>query len=139
MGWWKIDPHTGNTDAEASSALSTEGMVLLNAVPEIDNEADACYLGDGPLDMVYSTTLEINTILGATDRPSRDEWRKFLGERETPAAILRRGAAIEAQLLGVVEQMWADIDWCYEEDWERPAREVEKRMLCENAADRLCP
>jgi len=30
---------------------------------------------------------------------------------------------------------WKDIDSCYDDDWERPAKPAEKRWICENVVE----
>ena len=81
MGWWRIDPETGMPQEGASSALSRPpDFVLLNAVPGVDDEADACYLGDGPSDMVSTMPDEIGSIVGSRVRWSADEVRGLFAE-----------------------------------------------------------
>ena len=52
MGWYRIDPATGKAAKEGHSKLSRPPeVVLLNAVPGVDDDEAHCYLGDGPWDM----------------------------------------------------------------------------------------
>lgn len=132
MGWWKIDPETGKPLANARSALSRPPeMVLLNAVPGVDDEETACYLGDGPWDMASTMPGEIEEVTGDAIRLSDDQLRDLLLRRAVPPAMATGQPEIGPRLLQVVDAFWSDIDGCYEDDWERPARAAEKRWVCE--------
>jgi hypothetical protein len=137
MGWWKIDPYTGMPAEGAKSSLSPPGAVLLNAVPGADDEEGAHYLGDGPWDMVASYMGKILEDLGAAAPLSDSEARTLLmGKAWSPRLeALPRG--VRGRVVKLVEELWADVDWCYDEDWERPARPAERRWVCEYAVQRL--
>jgi len=135
MGWWRIDPQTGMPLKGASSALSRPpDFVLLNAVPGVDNQPGACYLGDGPSDVVFITLEEIDDIIDANAPWSADEMRALFSENRVPA---RLGAQAATRLRRAVDEFWAEIGWCYEDDWERPAQPSEKRWICEELVDRV--
>jgi hypothetical protein len=71
-GWWRIDPKTGKPLEQERSKLSRPpDFVLLNAVPGVDDSADASYLGDGPGDMVADAVRQITTDGSAGASPSR--------------------------------------------------------------------
>src|SRR5262245_17710848 len=137
MGWWPIDPKTGESVPDARSKLSTDDFVLLNAVPGVDDDEAAHYLGDGPLDMTYSGADALKGLLGEGVRLRPEEVRRLLLQRAVPAALAGRGSRFAADLLRLVDEVWADIDWCYEEDWGRPARPAERAVLAEDMVERL--
>ena len=128
MGWWKIDPETGKPATGAQSALSrAPDAVLLNAVPGVDDELAACYLGDAPWDVASTVAGELEAVTGA--RPLSDEQlRDLFLRRVVPPGVVTEAAA---RLLQVVDTFWSDIDGCYEDDWDRPARPAEKRWVGE--------
>src|SRR4051812_43108682 len=128
MGWWRIDPETGEPLKEGHSKLSRPDLVLLNAVPGVDNEEEACYLGDGPWDMASTMPAEIKAATGDALRLSDEQLRDLLLRRVVPPGA---STEIGAQLLQGVSAFWKDIDSCYEDDWERPARPAEQRWVCE--------
>jgi hypothetical protein len=131
MGWHKIDPKTGAPPEHAQSALSRPpDFVLLNAVPGIDDDKAECYLGDGPWDMASAVPGEIEAVLGKTARLSDDQIRDLLLRRAVPSGLPRSKAGVK--LLQVVDAFWRDIDSCYEEDWDRPAKPAEKHWICED-------
>lgn len=133
MGWWKIDPRTGAPARDARSALSRPpDFVLLNAVPGVDDEETACYLGDGPWDMASTVPGEIGAVVGDASRVSDDQLRDLLLRRVVPPGVGGAGSDAGVALLRVVDEFWADIDSCYEDDWERPAGPAERRWICEN-------
>jgi len=132
MGWWKIDPDSGMPAKDTHSALSRPpDFVLLNAVPGVDREEAACYLGDGPWDMASTVPDEIVAVIDGALSLSDDQLRDLLLRRVVPPSVAGVGPEIGAQLLQVVDAFWQDIDGCYEDDWERPARTAEKRWICE--------
>lgn len=138
MGWWRIDPATGKPAKGAKSRLSQPpDRVLLNAVPGVDDDDEAHYLGDGPWDMVASYVGKIEGVFGRSARPSAAEARKLFLDRVLPKAMQSLRAASRQQILRLIEAMWADIDWCYDEDWERPARPAERKWICEYAVHLL--
>jgi hypothetical protein len=133
MGWWRIDPETG-MPAEAPSRLSQPpDFVLLNAVPGADDDAEAHYLGDGPWDMAADTARQIEAVLGPARQLSEDEVRRLLLERQLPPGVEGMGPGAADRLLRIADELWRDIDTCYEDDWGRPARPAERRWVCEYA------
>ncbi|HEY7423458.1 MAG TPA: hypothetical protein VH682_04380 [Gemmataceae bacterium] len=138
MGWWRIDPQTGKPLNDCPSRLShSPDFVLLNAVPGVDGDEEAHYLGDDPWDMACSAVDEIDAVIVGMPRPSKDEVRQLLLERVIPQTFMQLKSEAIANLLRVVDELWRNVDWCYEEDWERPARPAEKRWVCEYAVRRL--
>jgi hypothetical protein len=134
MGWWRIDPETGMPAKDARSALSRPpDVVLLNAVPGVDDQAGACYTGDGPWDMAGVVADELWAAVGDAEKLTEEEARGLLMDRVVPARLTETGAETTAHLLPIVDAFWRDIDWCYGEDWQRPALPTEKRWVCEQA------
>jgi hypothetical protein len=106
-------------------------------VPGVDQDEEAHYLGDGPWDMVASTVDEIEGLIISMQRPSADEVRKLFLDRVIPQGFVRLNSEAAESLLRAVDELWKDVDWCYEDDWERPARPAERRWICEYAVGRL--
>jgi hypothetical protein len=136
MGWYKIDPHTGKPLQDSPSKMSTPDTVLLNAVPGVDAAVGDCYLGDGPWDMSSTMPTEIADVVGDEVTLSDDELRALLLCREVPASVGGARSEVGDELLQVVAEFWEDIDSCYEDDWERPAQEAEKRWISEFVIER---
>jgi len=133
MGWHRIDPKTGEPVKGGHSALSKPpDFVLLNAVPGIDDNDADCYLGDGPWDMASSVPGEIEEATGGELEFSDNQVRELLFKRVVPASAGGERSAIGVKLLAIVDAFWKDIDSCYEDDWDRPAKPAEKRWICEN-------
>lgn len=133
MGWYKIDPRTGAPAKDAHSALSQPpDFVLLNAVPGVDDNQADCYLGDGPWDMASTVPGEIEEVIGDELQLSDEQIRELLLRRVVPAAVGGERSDLGVKLLQVVDAFWKDIDSCYEDDWDRPARPEEQRWICEN-------
>jgi hypothetical protein len=135
MGWWRIDPETGFPAEGAASALSRPpDFVLLNAVPGTDDVSGACYLGDGPSDMVSTMPAEVTGILGGPVPWSAEQVRDLFLRGRVPPGV---EAIVARKLRVAVDEFWADIDGCYEDDWDRPAGPAERRWICEELVDRL--
>lgn len=135
MGWWRINPKTGMPLEGASSALSKPpDMVLLNAVPGVDDQAGACYLGDGPSDMVSTMPDEIDGIAGDDVDWTPEAVRALFSKGQAPAGV---GPKMAASLRQAVKAFWDDIDSCYEDDWDRTALPAEKRWICEEVVERM--
>jgi hypothetical protein len=133
MGWHKIDPKTGAPAKDAHSKLSQPpDFVLLNAVPGADDNDADCYLGDGPWDMASTVPAEIKEVIGDLSQLSDEQIRELLLRRVVPSSVGGDKSDIGVKLLHVVDAFWSDIDSCYEDDWDRPAKPDEKRWICEN-------
>ena len=132
MGWWKIDPGTGMPLKEGHSALSRPPeFVLLNAVPGVDSEEGAFYLGDSPWDLVSTIPREIEGVIGTARSLSDEGVRDLLLRRVVPRSVVEWRPEAAARLLQVVDAFWKDIDDIYAEDWGRPSRPAERRWICE--------
>jgi hypothetical protein len=138
MGWWQIDPATGMPLRDSFSKLSRPpGFNLLNAVPGVDDEEAAHYLGDSPWDMAYSAVSGIKELLGQRQSPTAEEARALFLNRIIPPSLAKLPPEMTAQLLELVDSMWKSVDLCYEDDWGRPARPAEKKWVGKYAVDRL--
>jgi hypothetical protein len=130
MGWYKIDPATGKPLNNSPSALSKPpDFVLLNAVPGVDDEEAATYLGDGPWYMASTVCGELAEALPNLKALSDDQLRDLLLNRKLPPGTA--DAETGDEVLDIVDAFWDDIDSCYEDDWDRPANAAEKRWVCE--------
>jgi hypothetical protein len=138
VGWWRIDPESGKPAKDARSRWSRPPeFVLLNAVPGVDDDADASYLGDGPWNVAEDMARAIESAMGAHGRLSEAEARLLLMERRIPAAFPESDVWALSRLLALVDEMWKYVDECYLEDWGRPARAAERRWVCEYAVQCL--
>jgi hypothetical protein len=138
MGWWKIDPETGYPLKEGHSRLSRPPeFVLLNAVPGVDDDEEAHFLGDSPWDMVADAVNQIKRLHISEQRLSADEVRKLFLDRVVPPTLTTPKRENGDSVLRIVDELWKDVDWCYQETWERPARPAERRWICEDAVERL--
>ena len=132
MGWWPIDPATGQPVENASSALSRPpDFVLLNAVPGVDDDAAACYLGDGPWDMASTLPAEIREAGGT--QLTAEQIRDLLLREIVPST----DRETIGKLQQVITAFWKDIDWCYEDDWERPSQPAERQWITEFVVERM--
>jgi hypothetical protein len=142
MGWWPIDPETGECVKDARSKLSRPPeFVLVNAVPGVDDSEATHYLGDGALDMAYSTSCEIQELLASTQPPTqlppKVEAMKLLMDRVLPPSLTGLKVETADRLLQMVDELWVDVDDCYQFDWDRAARPAERKWVCEYAVQRL--
>jgi hypothetical protein len=138
MGWWKIDPETGEPAKDKPSKLSKPpDFVLLNAVPGTDDKAEAHFLGDGPWDMSYSAAQELMEQFPDVVRLSLNALSALLMEGVVPAELASAGQHVVSKVLQLIKEFWADIDWCYKEDWERPARPAERRWVCDYFLEKI--
>jgi hypothetical protein len=134
LGWWRIDPETGKPAKDARSQLSRPPeFVLLNAVPGVDDDAEASYLGDGPWNVAEDMAREIKSAIGPQRPLSEEEARLLLLERRIPASFADADVWAGSGLLAIVDEMWKYVDECYLDDWGRPARSAERRWVCEYA------
>ena len=135
MGWWQIDPDTGKPAEGAGSKLSRPPeFTLLNAVPGVDDDEATYYLGDGPWDMAGSAVDELRGLIGVSQHLSDDEARLLFSDRRLPVVMQRLPEESRQAILAIVENMWANVDGCYEDDWERSARPSAR---CEYAVRQL--
>lgn len=133
MGWWKIDPETGMPTKDTSK-MSKPGSVILNAIPGVDDDADACYTGDAPWDYAVDAAGQLRGLLGESAAFSGEEASRLFLDRIAPAWV---DAGEVSEVLRIVDGLWSDIDDLYEEDWERKARPVEKRVVVDQVARAL--
>jgi hypothetical protein len=134
MGWWKIDPSTG-APLDEPSASSSDEVILLNAVPGVDDDGEAHYLGDGPLDMAYSLSNELRDLLGDSTEVAAVDALKWLLDG-APLAALGESAMTAAEIQRLAEGFWDDVDSCYEDDWDRKALSAERRFIAQHAVER---
>jgi hypothetical protein len=138
MGWWKIDPETGKPATDGHSKLSNPpDFVLLNAVPGADDEVDAHFLGDGPWDMAYSAAQEMKKHFPGVVRLSQQALTKLLMGGVMPPDIVRAGPPVVSNVSQTIKEFWADVDWCYQDSWERPARPAERKWVCDYFLEKI--
>jgi hypothetical protein len=130
MGWWKIDPATGEALQDSASALSRPpDFVLLNALPGVDDEAGSHYLGDTNYDFAMSLAGELRPLFDGRAAPAPDELRDLLlygiAPSEWPVPLVEQAFARN-------DALWADLDSVYQEDWQRAATDAEKRWTAEH-------
>src|SRR5689334_515696 len=102
MGWWRIDPQTGESTGQSSSLSKPPEFVLLNAVPGADNEQGACYVGDGTGDMASTLPKELSDITDTTVW-TIDDIRNLFLLNKAPANV---DADTMDQLREVVSAFW---------------------------------
>ena len=99
------------------------------------------FLGDGPLDMAYLLSGEIKDLFANTQPPTplptKAEATKLFMDRVLPPSLSGLGAETTERLLQLVDETWADVDDCYEFDWDPAARPAERKWVCEYAVQRL--
>jgi hypothetical protein len=128
MGWHRIDPETGKPLKGGESKLRNSKVKLLNAVPGVDSEEGAYYMGDSNWDMASGLPKEIGDLVGDYSKWTADDLRNLFLRKKTPPGL---GAELASELNEVVDEFWSDIDSAYEDDWDRGALEPEKRWTCE--------
>ena len=77
---------------------------------------------------------EVATVVGPGFVWSADQVRELFLQDRIPPGIGGPNASI---LRKVVEAFWADIDTCYDDDWERKALPSEKRWICEGIVEQF--
>ena len=127
MGWWRIDPETGKPAKDACSKLSQPNkFLLLNAIPGVDDDAEAHYLGDEPWDLAAYSARQVRELLGPSRSLADEEARGLFLERQLPQGIADSWQEpLAAQLLQIVDSMRRNVDDCYQEAWRRPIRPAE--------------
>src|SRR5262245_32443543 len=137
MGWWRIDPETGMPAKDAASRLSRPPEVVFpNALPGVDGDSQAHYLGDSARGFAADTARQGQALLGPAESLSAGEGRRLFLDR-VPPERLRGSGPKAAKLLQIVEAMWADVDDVYQEEWGRPTRAAERRWVGEYAVRSL--
>jgi hypothetical protein len=90
--------------------------VLLNAVPGVDDDEEAHYLGDGPWDMMYSAVTKITALLEGRPLPTAAEARALFMERRLQGSLAKLPPETVVLLLPLVADMWKNVDYCYDDD-----------------------
>src|SRR5262249_42651148 len=139
MGWWRIDPDTGMPQQDSRSKLSTPDWVLLNAVPGVDDEQEAYYLGDFPCDCAADMADELAAFLRRHRLlcPTLEELMALVLDGVVPPSFSPVGKRPVKELLTSQDELWAAIDGAYQEDWGRPARRRERAAACREYLERL--
>ena len=137
MGWYRIDPETGQPLADTYSKASTPDLLWENAFPGVDNDPDAFYFGDGPMDMADGAAKDAEAVLRGRVSPTETDLRALFADRQFGDSLRGLDAQAVELLLQIVAEFWDNIDWCYEEDWERPARDPERKVALEWAVGSL--
>ena len=131
MGWWRINPKTGKPLPQARSRLSPPGVQMLNAIPGVDDEAQACYCGDAPWDIMSLVAPEIAAFLERYRlEPSLDELMAFVLDGAVPPAFASAGAQPAKALQRRVASAWASIDGIFQDTWGRSPRLIERVAAC---------
>lgn len=126
MGWWKIDPRTGESLA-AGSILSTSEVTLLNSVPGVDDEAEASYLGDVSGDFALDMARQLSEIVKGQPLSAAEIRELFL----LSIAPAQWSDELAGEVFKAVDLFWRDLDSAYEDDWSRPANVAEKHWTSE--------
>lgn len=127
MGWWKIDPATGQPLPNEPSLASSPDVVVLNAIPGVDDLPQASYLGDVNGDFASEQAKELIALMGTAslnDAELRELMLLSIAPANWPDALVTRA-------LASVDAFWRDLDTAYDDDWERPANEAERRWTTE--------
>jgi hypothetical protein len=127
MGWWKIDVVTGQSIPDQPSLASSPDVIVLNAIPGTDDSPLASYLGDVSGDFASDLAGQLCTL--PTLQPlTESELRELLLLAIAPANWTDE---LAGQAFDFVEAFWKDLDSVYQDDWERPANEAERRWTAE--------
>lgn len=113
--WWTIDPQTGEPD-DAAALVGIGSQIL----------------GECPLWAAGESANAIEVTFGASRCFSSDETRALLTERIVPRSF-RGGHQDAAELLELVESLWAGVDRCYPQAWGRSPTEIERHWLTSHA------
>lgn len=132
MGWWKIDARTG-MPLSAGSALSTSEVTLLNAVPGVDDESAASYLGDVSGDFASDLAKQLLGILKGQPFTAA-ELRELMLHSIAPAGW---SDELTAEMFAAIDLFWRDLDSAYDDDWSRGANDAEKHWTCEYVVEAL--
>jgi hypothetical protein len=114
--WWRVAPQSGER---------LDGAVAKSDSPTF-------YLGDGPLSAASLAALAIEAGFNPARHFSDDEVRRLWLDREVPASV-RPYADASEELLQFVNDMWQEVEDCYQRAWNRPPNSVERRLICEYA------
>src|SRR5262249_61039623 len=84
--------------------------------------------------LAYSLSCEIKDLLANTQPPTplptKAEATKLFMDRVLPPSLSGLGAKTTERLLQLVDETWADVDDCYEFDWDPAARPAERKWVC---------
>jgi len=138
MGWYRIDPTTGDPLPHTYSNPSTPNFRLENALPGVDDDPDAFSFGDEPMDMADWAADDAAAVLPSRVRPTEAELTALFTDRRIGGSLGGLTPDEVASLLRIVDEFWENIDWCYGEAGDRPAREPERRQSVRWAVGRLC-
>jgi hypothetical protein len=131
MGWWKIN----NVRQGQIDGSHVTGSRLLNAVPGRETRENY-YNGDGPSDSLGDAVDQILAILGLTiPKPGSKDVIQGIAQQELLDLLLRRTVPAQfvqhaSALLKAVDDLWADVDEQYQEDWERNPYPEEREAIC---------
>jgi hypothetical protein len=132
MGWYRIDPKTGKPLGQ--SKLSKPDVALLNALPGVDDDAAACYFGDGPWDMISVSVGILKKVAGKRAIPA-DDIRLLFAEEMVPPSLADLSDADCETILKEINALWKDLHDCYADDWDRGPNADEKKHLVEVAVE----
>src|SRR5262245_50685116 len=122
MGWYRIDPETGKPLPDTYSRASTPNLLWENAFPGVDDDPGAFYFGDAPMEMADGAADDAEAILRGRVQPTEAELAALFTDRRIGGSLCGLSPDEVASLLRIVAEFWENIDWCYKQDWLRPAR-----------------
>lgn len=126
MGWWKIDARMGQP-LGFGSQLGTSEVTLLNAVPGVDDDSTASYLGDVSGDFALDLAGQLLGIIKGQPL-SAAELRELMLLSIAPA---NWPDPLAKEMFAAVDLFWRDLDSAYQDDWSRGANDAEKHWTCE--------
>jgi hypothetical protein len=122
VGWWRIELKTGGP-AKPGAA-------------EDDGEVPH-YLGDAPWDFIDEAIQELDRLLAGQPRISEREAKQLFQGKKLPARLARMAPDVRNALCHVVTELWSDLKWCYEDEWERAMLAFERECLLSYAVSHL--
>ena len=120
--WWRIDPASGAHIGEVDAG----------------DDGSGCYLGDAPLADAGMAGTNIDATFGSSKHFTDEEARRLLSGRVVPASVRPHDEAA-TELLQSVDGLWTLVNESYNQRWNRPANEVERRFIAAYALSAMRP
>jgi hypothetical protein len=133
MGWWKVESTTGMPLRNGKSKRSADRCVVLNALPGVDDDKNACLIGDGPLDMIDVAIAKIRPLIPTGVQIPHSEWMQLATKKQVPTSLKSSTKDIKH----IVVALWDNVYGCYEDDWDRKPRLAERVVLTNRFVDGL--